>query len=122
MGDAVSFLGKIEREKIINWYDKSDCFVMISDHEVFGLVYLEAMSRGCITIAGNNGGMEGSIKSGENGFLCTPGNAEELASIINMINKMSAAEKKKISDNAKQTARDFSDWNAAELYLKNIFK
>ena len=122
LGDAVSLLGKIEREKIINWYDKSDCFVMISDHEVFGLVYLEAMSRGCITIAGNNGGMEGIIKSGENGFLCTPGNAEELASIIKMINKMSAAEKKRISDNAKQTARDFSDWNAAEIYLKNILK
>ena len=122
LGDAVSLLGKIEREKIINWYDKSDCFVMISDHEVFGLVYLEAMSRGCITIAGNNGGMEGIIKSGENGFLCTPGNAEELASIIKMINKMSAAEKERISANAKQTAREFSDWNAAEIYLKNILK
>lgn len=122
LDDSVSFLGQIEREKIINWYDKSDCFVMISNHEVFGLVYLEAMSRGCITIAGNNGGMEGIIKSGENGFLCTPGNAEELASIIKMINKMSAAEKERISANAKQTAKEFSDWNAAEIYLKNILK
>lgn len=120
LGNSISFLGQIEREKIIEWYDKSDCFAMISDHEVFGLVYLEAMSRGCITIAGNNGGMEGIIKSGENGFLCTPGNAEELASIIKMINEMSAEEKKRISDNAKQTAKDFSDWNAAESYLKNI--
>ena len=120
LDDSISFLGQIDREKIISWYDQSDCFVMISNHEVFGLVYLEAMSRGCITIAGNNGGMEGIIKSGENGFLCTPGNAEELASIIKMINEMSAEEKKRISDNAKQTAKDFSDWNAAELYLKNI--
>lgn len=120
LNTAISFLGQIDREKIISLYDQSDCFVMISDHEVFGLVYLEAMSRGCITIAGNNGGMEGIIKSGENGFLCTPGNVEELVSIINMINKMSAEEKKIISENARQTASEFSDWNAAKLYLKNI--
>ena len=121
LNNQISFLGQIERKKIIQWYDQSDCFVMISDHEVFGLVYLEAMSRGCITIAGNNGGMEGIIKSGENGFLCTPGNVEELASIIKKINSMSAAEKQKMSDNAIQTAKYFSDKNAAALYLNNVF-
>lgn len=35
---------------------------------------------------------------------------------------MSAVEKKRISDNAQQTAKDFSDWNAVEFYLKNILK
>lgn len=120
MDKSVSFLGQMSREDIINWYDRSDCFVMISDHEVFGLVYLEAMSRGCITIAGNNGGMEGIIKSGENGFLCAPGDEVELASIINTINRMSATEKAKISNNARKTAKEFSDNSVAENYLKNV--
>ena len=120
LDSAITFLGQIDREKIISWYDKSDCFIMISDNEVFGLVYLEAMARGCITIAGSNGGMEGIIKSGENGFLCTPGNVQELTSIIKRINEMSAEEKARISENAKQTAKYYSDRNVAELYLNNI--
>lgn len=120
LDSAITFLGQIDREKIISWYDKSDCFIMISDNEVFGLVYLEAMARGCITIAGSNGGMEGIIKSGENGFLCTPGNVQELTSIIKRINEMSAEEKARISENAKQTAKYYSDRKVAELYLNNI--
>lgn len=120
MGKVVHFLGQINRNDIIQWYDKSDCFIMISDNEVFGLVYLEAMARGCITIAGSNGGMEGIIKSGENGFLCTPGNVQELTSIIKRINEMSAEEKARISENAKQTAKYYSDRKVAELYLNNI--
>ena len=55
---------------------------MISKEETFGLVYLEAMSMGCITIASKNEGMEGIIIDGENGFLCTAGDDDELASII----------------------------------------
>lgn len=120
LDNSITFLGQIDREKIISWYDKSDCFIMISDNEVFGLVYLEAMARGCITIAGSNGGMEGIIKSGENGFLCTPGNVQELTSIIKKINEMSADEKARISENARQTAKKFSDRKVAELYLNNI--
>lgn len=64
----VTFAGKIPREDIIKYYDRSDCFILISKWEVFGLVYLEAMSRGCITIAGRYEGMEGIIEHGVNGF------------------------------------------------------
>lgn len=120
LNNSVSFLGQINREDLVSWYDQSDCFVMISDHEVFGLVYLEAMARGCITIAGNNGGMEGIIKFGENGFLCTPGDVSELASIIRKINGMSVAEKERISINAIETAKKYSAQKVAELYLKNV--
>ena len=118
--NSVHILGAMEREQIITWYDKSDCYVMISRHEVFGLVYLEAMARGCITIAGTDGGMEGIIKHGENGFLCDPGNVEQLSEIIREINKMTAAQKKFISDNAIKTARKFSDLEVATRYLSNI--
>ena len=42
---------------------------MISQGEAFGLVYLEAMARGCITIASRGEGFDGIIKDGINGFL-----------------------------------------------------
>ena len=118
--ESVHCLGQMEREKIISWYDQSDCYVMISSHEVFGLVYLEAMARGCITIAGSDGGMEGIIKHGENGFLCDPGNVEQLSEIIREINSLSAEQKAKISDNAIKTAKYYSDMEVAKRYIKNI--
>lgn len=118
--NKVKFTGKIPREEILRYYDASDCFILISKGEVFGLVYLEAMSRGCITIASHNEGMEGIIEHGVNGFLCEAGNADELASIICHINNLSAEEKKAISDKARAKAAELSDYNVAKYYIDSV--
>lgn len=120
--ENVVFLGQINRDDIINWYDKADCFVMISDHEVFGLVYLEAMARGCITIAGDNGGMVGIIEHGVNGFLCKPGDTDSLVSIIKRINEMTADERRTMSQKARETALQYSDNKVAQYYIENVMK
>jgi len=120
LSNKVIFTGKIPREEILRYYDSSDCFILISMGEVFGLVYLEAMSRGCITIASHNEGMEGIIEHGVNGFLCEAGNADELASIIRHINSLSAEEKRKISDRARSKAAELSDYNVAKDYIDAV--
>lgn len=114
------FTGRIERNYIIEHLKEADVFIMISRGELFGLVYLEAMSLGCITIASKREGIDGIIKDGYNGFLCEAGNTEELADIIHRINKMSNAEKLVISINAKNTARQFSDKNVAKVYIEQL--
>ena len=120
--EKVSFAGIKPRDEIVKYYDQNECFILISRGEVFGLVYLEAMSRGCLTIASRNEGMEGIIEHGVNGFLCSAGDSEELASIIMQINSLSAAEKETISQNAKKTARDLSDYNVAKRYLDAVLR
>ena len=120
LSDKVTFTGQIPRTDIIRYYDENECFILMSKDEVFGLVYLEAMSRGCITIASKNEGMEGIIKNGYNGFLCTSGDVEELAGIICHINALSAMEKQRISDNARQTAEELSDYNVAKNYIEKV--
>lgn len=120
LNDKVTFTGKIPREEIVKIYDESECFILISSGEVFGLVYLEAMSRGCITIASKNEGMEGLIEPGVDGFLCEAGNAEELASIIKHINTLSGEEKQAISDNARKKAAELSDYNVAKKYIDEV--
>ena len=114
------FTGQIPRNDIIAHLDKSECFIMISKSEVFGLVYLEAMARGCITIASKNEGMQGIIEDGVNGFLCEAGNKEELCEIIQRINKMSAGEKTIISKRARETATMLSDYNVAKTYIEAV--
>lgn len=122
INDNIKFLGYKEREEIIKLMGKTEVFIMISDNETFGLVYIEAMARGCIVIASRKGGIDGIIKHGENGFLCEQGNAEELYSICDVINKMSLDEKKFISNNAIKTASKFKDSMVAKKYLDNIIK
>ena len=120
MQDQVIFTGQVPREDIIKYYDEADCFIMISSGEVFGLVYLEAMARGCITIAARNEGMDGIIEHGVNGFLCEAGNAKELTDIIRHINALSAADKQAISEKARKKAAELSDYNVAKTYIDNV--
>ena len=93
---------------------------MISKGEAYGLVYLEAMARGCITIASRNEGMDGIIKDGINGFLCNAGDYVELASIIQRINSMSMEERMAISNHAIETAKWLTDENTAKMYIDNV--
>ena len=116
----VSLRGRIERSEIIKELDVSDVFIMISKDEVFGLVYIEAMARGCIVIASEKEGMEGIIKNGYNGFLIPAGNEERLIDVINHISSMTAGERKKISECAQQTASELTDKKVAIQYLDKI--
>ncbi|MUP39641.1 glycosyltransferase family 4 protein [Labilibaculum euxinus] len=118
LSHCVKLNGYLPRNKVQQLMIDSECFVMISKGEAYGLVYLEAMAAGCIVIASRNEGFDGVINHGENGFLCESGNEIELACIIRLINNLSSEEKKVISRNAFNTAKKLSDKNVAEDYLE----
>lgn len=120
--DKVTLHGFVQREDVPNFISKAQCFIMISEEETFGLVYLEAMSMGCITIASRNEGMEGIIKDGINGFLCKAGDEKELALIIDKINGMPQDELYTISENAILTAKRLTDSKVAKAYIESIIK
>ncbi len=117
---TVRFTGRIPRDEIIEYLKQADVFVMISKGEIFGLVYLEAMALGLIPIGSKNEGIDGVITDEENGFLCTAGDVEELETIIEKIKRMSPESLKKMSDNAKKTANDYSDENVAREYINTL--
>lgn len=116
----VTLTGRIAREDIKTHLSQTDIFVMISKNETFGLVYLEAMAAGCITIASRDEGFDGIIVDGYNGFLCEAGNEQELTAIINKISLMSPSDLVTISDNARKTAQNMSDTLVAQEYIEHI--
>lgn len=118
--DKVHLLGRLPREQVVSQMDKHSVFIMISRGEAFGLVYLEAMARGCITIASKDEGFDGVIQDGKNGFLCKAGDFEELALILDKIRKMPKEEIKAISQAAIETAHELTDEKVAEVYLNSI--
>lgn len=118
--DRIHFTGRIPREEIFSLLDRSDVFIMISKIETFGLVYLEAMARGCIVVASKNEGMDGIIKHGFNGFLCTAGDEKELQIVIEQIKGMSSHQLESMSIESIKTAQQYTDSNVARDYIKAI--
>lgn len=118
--DKVELAGFMPREDVVKRLDDSQVFVMISKNETFGLVYLEAMARGCITIASKREGFDGIIEDGVNGFLCEAGDSDELARIITRIKGMSSEDLSAISQRAMMIAASLTDKNVAETYLGNL--
>lgn len=116
----VHLMGRMPRDEVVKQLQQSDVFVMNSRSEAFGLVYLEAMAQGCITIASLKEGFDGIIRDGENGFLCRAGDIDSLASTIRRIREMSPTELKRISDNAVTTARGLTNVKAAAAYLEQL--
>ena len=116
----IVFTGKVERNQVLQYMKEANVFTLISSGEVFGMVYIEAMLQGCITIASKNGGFDGIIKSGENGFICDPGDENMLVSVYEQIRKMSKENLNKIGENAIKTALHYSEKEVADRYLKQI--
>lgn len=120
IGDNITFIENIERKEVFKYLAASDCFVMISKPETFGLVYLEAMAKGCLTIGSKGEGIDGIIVDEYNGFLCEAGNEHELATIFQRICKMPVENLREISQNAIKVAREYSDSKAAFNYIESI--
>lgn len=113
----INFAGRIPRHEVTQELDKAEVFIMISEIETFGLVYLEAMARGCIVVASRNEGMDGIIEDGVNGFLCEAGNEVELSSIILKIRNMSSEELNRMSQKGIETAHNYTDSKVAKDYI-----
>lgn len=66
--DKVEFSGSFIREEFAHELNRSNCFVLASRHETFGVVYAEAMACGVPVIATRCGGTEGFV-NGSNGLM-----------------------------------------------------
>ncbi len=118
--DKLVFTGRINRDGVTKELDKADVFILLSSDETFGLVYLEAMARGCIVIASRDEGMDGIIEHGINGYLCEAGNVKQLAEIIKKIKGLSSEELTQISEAGRQTAIRMTDKKVALDYIRTF--
>lgn len=122
VADRVFFHGRKTRDEAQQYMDSADVFVMVSSHEAFGLVYVEAMAKGCITIGTIGQGIDGVIVHGKNGFLCQSCNVNALSALIDEIREMPYEKIQEVSNNAIETATQMTNEKVADLYLHNIIK
>lgn len=122
INDRVVFHGKKSRDEAQQILKDADCFIMVSAHEAFGLVYVEAMIKGCIVVGTEGQGIDGVVIDGENGFLCKAGDVDALALLIKRIVNMPQDRLIQISEKAIETAKELSDSNVAKNYIDAITK
>lgn len=117
MEDRVTFLGHLTNAEALAEMARAQVFSMPSVNEGFGIVYLEAMASGCVTIGTEGEGIDGIIVSGENGFLIPPLDAERLSEIMDRCFRDDALTRR-VSDAARATANGLTWENNARQYLE----
>lgn len=115
----VIFKGRLKNEEVLEEMKNSDIFILPSVDETLGLVYLEALACGCITVGTFNDGVDGIIVDGQNGFLTKP-SAKEIENTLNRIINLDKVELDKILENAYFTIKNNTIKTCAVKYLQAI--
>ncbi|SDN24575.1 glycosyltransferase family 1 protein [Bacillus sp. OK048] len=83
----MTFTGYLKGAGLAEVYSATDIFVFPSPTETFGNVVLEALASGTPVIGANSGGVKNIISTGNTGYLCEPGNADDFAQrIVQLLN------------------------------------
>lgn len=118
--DKYLFHPFVQREEVLKHMSQADVFVMPSTHETLGLVYIEAMSVGCIPIGTKGEGIDGVIVDKENGYLVEAKNVENLKKVFEVIFSMNAPEYNRMRFAAYSTGQRYNETDMGQHYLKCI--
>lgn len=87
----VILAGFIPEEELAAHFKLSDCYIMPSSKEGFGIVFIEAMFYGIPVIGGNADGTTDALKDGMLGATVEPGNVEAISNAItNVLSNLEA--------------------------------
>lgn len=81
IAEAVRFTGQLSNQNVLAEMAQARFFCMPSVREGFGIVYLEAMACGCITIGTEGEGIADLIENGKNGFLVPPDDPDAIVDV-----------------------------------------
>ena len=118
MEKQIFLLGALSREEVGQEMQKCDCFALASEHETFGVVYIEAFACGKPVIGTYNGGADDIIKDYK-GIIVEKNNKEKLKNaLITMRENYKTYDKNEIRE---KTILSYSEHVLVEK-LKGVYK
>lgn len=119
VSDRVRFLGFVPDEELPSLYSSADLFMLPSEYEGFGIVFMEAMACGTPVIGTDVGGISTAINAGETGYLVPKNGVDELAG--RMAKVLSDSEQStQLSDNARSWAVKH-DWTTIAARVDDVY-
>ena len=88
VAEVTTFTGYVSDEELRRAYTRSTVFAMPSIAELQSIATMEAMASGLPVVAANAMALPHLVHDGENGFLFTPGSAEDLAAKLRTVLEM----------------------------------
>jgi glycosyltransferase involved in cell wall biosynthesis len=101
--ERVTFLDWVAQRQLMDIYDSHGVFLFPSFFEGFGKAFLEAMARGLLVVASDEGGARDLIEQGKNGYLVPVGDAKAMAQASVAI-QSGGVDARQVSANARRTA------------------
>lgn len=77
-----TFLGAVDRDRLVAAYAAADLFVWPAVNEPFGLVFLEAQASGLAVVGGRSRGVPEIVEDGVTGLLSEPEDARAFAGAV----------------------------------------
>lgn len=116
----VHFLGQLNRERLLEYYAKSDLFVLPTREDCFALVILEAMCSGLPVICSKYAdGAYDLIEDGKNGLIVDPYDSKDFAKKLQML-LTDAGLGKRLGGASETALETFRFENTAKGYLAAI--
>lgn len=82
LSDRIQWAGRIGYDQIGNYFKNADVFVFPTLEDTWGVVTLEAMLLGKPILCSKGAGTSELVVHGENGYVFSPDNADELANLM----------------------------------------
>ncbi|MCL1911168.1 MAG: glycosyltransferase family 4 protein [Leptospirales bacterium] len=117
IGGKVSFLGHLDDEDKYRYLTVSNCYIMTSLHEGFGIVFMEAMYCSLPVISTNNGGQTDFLVNEKNALLINVSDSDGCAAAMSRMlldNKLY----QKCSVNSRKTVAQFAAKKVANEYME----
>lgn len=108
MTDRVRFLGLASDEELRRAYIQADLFCMPGTAELQSLVTLEAMSASTPVVLADAMALPHLVRDGENGYLFTPNDSDDLAKKITMVLELPADQREAMGQASRQMVEPHS--------------
>ncbi|MBD3224961.1 MAG: glycosyltransferase [Caldithrix sp.] len=121
LSDLVQFWGAKDHQEAMALLKAMDIFILPSIRESFGLVYIEAMYFGKITIGSKNQGIAEVIENNSNGFLVDPMDESEIADVLRYVfDNFNSLNELRI--NAQKTVKSKFTWENNAIQYFSLYK
>ena len=119
LGEAVHFVGRVDRAGAVALFKGCSFFVLPSRHEPMGIVNLEAMAAGRAVVASRVGGVPELVSDEENGLLVPPDDAPALSGALTRL-VQDPALNARLGENGARCVRAF-DWESIAAQYLDVY-